>query len=112
LDGLDRSDWPHAAALITDRAPGAKVVKAFSQTGAENMRHADYPGGKPVNFIAGDDADARSTVAGLSRDVGFDSVELDGLEHAAQLEEMAWLWIRLAMAEERNPNIAFALLRR
>src|SRR5262249_131786 len=40
-------------------ASGAKVVKAFNTTGANNMANSKYSGGKIMMPIAGDDANAK-----------------------------------------------------
>ncbi len=53
--GFDDSAGETVALL----AQGARVVKAFNTTGAENMAKAkDFPA-KPAMFVAGDDADAK-----------------------------------------------------
>ena len=54
---------------VAQWAPGARVVKAFNTYGYENFADASYPkygGLLPVMFLAGDDADARTTVARLA----------------------------------------------
>ena len=38
-------------------APGARVVKAFNTTGAENMADPAYPAGPLAMFVCGDDED-------------------------------------------------------
>ena len=76
------------------------------------MAEPDYRGQKSVIFAAGDDADAVKTVASLARDVGFDAVALKGLVMARQLEQLAWLWIDMAVKQGYGRDFAFALLRR
>jgi predicted dinucleotide-binding enzyme len=93
-------------------APGARVVKAFNITGAGNMVDSRYPGGKLMMPIAGDDVDAKRVVAGLAADLGFDPVDVGPLTMSRNLEQMALLWIRLALVEKLGPNIGYALLRR
>src|SRR3954468_175895 len=54
---------------------GAKVVKAFNTTGANNMANSAYATGKLMMAIAGDDADAKKTVIGLAADLGFEPID-------------------------------------
>src|SRR5690606_34222166 len=44
------------AEKVAGWARGARVVKAFNQTGAGNMANPAYPGGRPIMFVCGDDA--------------------------------------------------------
>ena len=52
------------------------------------------------------------TVVSLARDVGFDAVALKGLVMARQLEQLAWLWIDMAVKQGYGRDFAFALLKR
>jgi len=93
-------------------ANGARVVKAFNTTGANNMVDPDYAGTPLTMFICGDDADAKSTVAELTEDLGFEAVDAGPLDRARLLEPMARLWIHLAMTDGFGREIGFKLLRR
>lgn len=53
------------AETIAAMAPGAKLFKAFNQTGFENMADATAFATRPVRFVAGDDAAAKPLVMGL-----------------------------------------------
>lgn len=112
FSGLDTRGAHSGAAYIKKRLPRARVVKAFNQTGAANMADAGYDDGRPLNLVASNDEVAASCVRQLSEDVGFDTVVVRGLEHARELEEMAWLWISLSIKQGHGPDFAFALLRR
>lgn len=93
-------------------ASRARVVKAFNTTGANNMADPDYGGTPLTMFICGDDAESKSTVAGLAEDLGFESVDAGPLDRARLLEPMARLWIHLAMTDGLGREIGFKLLRR
>jgi len=100
------------AEQVAAQAPGARVVKAFNTTGAENMADPIYHG-EPISlFICGDEADAKSTVARLAADLGFDVVDVGPLHTARFLEPMALVWIQLALVQGTGRNIAFKLVRR
>lgn len=83
-------------------ARGARVVKVFDTTGAENLADASYPGGRPVMFACGDDASAVQLACGLAEDIGFRAVALGGLQRARLMEPVALLWIRLSRSIGRG----------
>lgn len=89
---------PSGAAVVAGAAgEGVRVVKAFNVLGAEHMASPPLPDGhRPVLPVAADDVDARHLVAGLATDMGFDAVEISGLDHAGLLEEAARYWGLLA----------------
>jgi len=93
-------------------ATSARVVKAFSTTGARNMADSNYPGGKLMMALAGDDTPAKQIVMTLVADLGFDPIDTGPLSMARYLEPLAMLWINLAYTQQLGPNIGFALLRR
>jgi NADPH-dependent F420 reductase len=106
---------PPAGSLTAELAaalPGARLVKAFNTFGAEF--HADPKLGDTSAdvFLAGDDAAAKQTVAGIAERAGFNPVDCGPLRNAAVLENVAILWIHLAMREGRGRNFAIKLLSR
>ena len=93
-------------------APSAKVVKIFNTTGFENMADPVYPQGRAAMVLAGNDAAAKAVASALATDLGFEALELGGLEGARYLEPAAMLWIKLAIVQKLGRNVAFGLLRR
>lgn len=93
-------------------AAGARVVKAFNTTGAGNMADAGYGGERLVMLLAGDDAEAKSAVAGLAEELGFEAVDAGPLARSRQLEQLAVLWIALAYQQGMGVDFGFALQRR
>lgn len=112
LTGLSVGTTDSGAERIAARAHGARVVKAFNTTGAENLGDARYPGGKPFMPVCGDDADARSQVLALARMIGFEAVDLGELTAARWLEPFAMTWIHLAIKRGHGRSFAFGLLHR
>jgi predicted dinucleotide-binding enzyme len=55
--------------------------------------------------VAGDDAAARGVVARLADEMGFDAVEVGGLDAAATMEEAARYWGLLAYAGGRGRDV-------
>ena len=101
-----------AGETVARLASGAKVVKAFNTTGANNMANSTYPAGKLMMAIAGDDAEAKKTVMGLAADLGFEPVDAGPLSMSRYLEPTAMLWIKLAYAQGMGREFGFGLLRR
>jgi predicted dinucleotide-binding enzyme len=81
---------------IQDKAKGARVVKAFNTALAARQAEPEVAGGLRVDgFVAGDDDEAKQTVLGLLRDIGFNPVDAGPLAMARYLEGMAWLNISM-----------------
>jgi len=101
-----------AGETVARLAPGARVVKAFNTTGANNMADSRYGGGKLMMPVAGDDAAAKATVMSLAADLGFEPIDVGPLAMSRHLEPMAMVWIKLALVQKLGRNFGFALLRR
>jgi predicted dinucleotide-binding enzyme len=93
-------------------AAGASVFKTLNTTGFTNMTDANYKGGKPVMFVAGDDAASKPKVTALVGELGFDVVDVGPLRNARLLEAHAMLWIDLALNRGLGRDWAFAIVRR
>jgi 8-hydroxy-5-deazaflavin:NADPH oxidoreductase len=112
LAGLSLGTTTSGAETIAKFANGARVVKAFNTTGAENMADSHYPGGALFMPVCGDDAEARGTVIALATLIGFDAVDCGGLETARYLEPWAMLWIHMAIKLGHGRQFAFTRLQR
>lgn len=97
------------AARVAAAAPDAHVVKTFNTIGANLMTDPVVEGAAATMFLAGDDADAVETVAGLAADLGFEPLRAGGLQAAGHLEHLARFWIHLS--GEYGRDVAFRLLR-
>jgi predicted dinucleotide-binding enzyme len=112
LAGLSVGTTTSGAEQIAAAAHGARVVKAFNTTGAENMADSRYAGGRVFMPVCGDDADARSRVIAMATLIGFDAVDCGDLASARYLEPFAMTWIHMAIKLGQGRNFAFARLRR
>jgi 8-hydroxy-5-deazaflavin:NADPH oxidoreductase len=106
----ERSGSESVQALV----PDSNVIKAFSVYGFENLENSSYPAYnvKPAMFFCGNDADAKQTVAKLIDDLGWDPLDVGGLEQALHLEHMTLLWVRMVRAKGHSPHMVWAALRR
>lgn len=100
--------------VVQSLVPGARVVKAFSIYGFENLEAPAYPAYavKPAMMFCGDDAAAKERVGALIADCGFEPVDVGSLRQALHLEHLTLLWIRTVRAEGGSPNLVWAALRR
>jgi predicted dinucleotide-binding enzyme len=78
---------------IQRKLPHSRVVKAFNTVGAPEMVNPKFEGGPPSMFVAGNDDEAKRTVAGILKDFGWDVVDLGGIESARYLEAMCMAWV-------------------
>ncbi len=85
---------------IVDRDPedaptGARVVKAFNTTFSGTLVEGQVAGQRLDVLIAGDDEEAKETVAQLVRDGGLRAIDTGPLERARQLEGLGFLGMML-----------------
>lgn len=112
LNGLALGTTTSGAEELAKLAKGARVVKAFNTTGAENLGNSAYAGGKAFMPVCGDDADARRRVLALAERLGFDAIDFGALNAARYLEPFAMAWIHLAFKQGFGRSFAFGMLRR
>jgi hypothetical protein len=100
--------------MVQALAPGARVVKAFSIYGFENFENNAYPAFnvKPVMMFCGNDASAKTAAAGLIGELGWEPLDVGGLEQALHLEHMTLLWVRMVRVKGHSPNLVWAALGR
>ena len=102
------------SAFVQSLVPDARVVKAFSIYGFENFENSEYPGYhvQPAMMFCGNDAAAKTVAAGLIAELGWEPLDVGGLEQALHLEHMTLLWVRMVRMGGRSPHLVWAALRR
>jgi predicted dinucleotide-binding enzyme len=101
-----------AGETIQRMLPNSKVVKAFNIVGNPHFIHPDFPGGPPTMFICGNDDQAKKTVIdNILTQLGWETIDIGGIEGARLLEPLAFLWITHYF-RTGNGNHAFKLLRK
>jgi 8-hydroxy-5-deazaflavin:NADPH oxidoreductase len=86
FDGLVTPPDGSAAQELAAVASGARFVKAFNTTFANTLREGGVAGQPLDVFMAGDDEDAKATVARLAEDGGLRPVDTGPLQRARELE--------------------------
>jgi 8-hydroxy-5-deazaflavin:NADPH oxidoreductase len=100
-----------AAAEIAAQLPQARVVKAFNTTFAATLASGTVGGQQPTTvLIAGDDADAKSLLAGIVTAGGLRAVDAGSLRRARELEAVGFLQLTLAAAEKVAWTGGFAVI--
>jgi predicted dinucleotide-binding enzyme len=80
--------------------PEVKVVKTLNTVTADVMIHPDRLPEDTTMFVAGNDAEAKATVADLLRSFGWRTIlDLGGIEASRGLEMYASLWSALMAAQ-------------
>jgi len=72
--------------------PAVRFVKAFNSVGAPCMVNPKFAGGRPTMFIAGNEADAKQTVALLLDQFGWDAEDCGPAVAARAIEPLCMLW--------------------
>jgi hypothetical protein len=91
-------------------APRSRVVKAYNIVGNTLMVDPQLPDGPPTMLIGGNDDDAKSVVANLLQETGWDVADLGGIEASRYLEPVAMAWVIYGMRNGAWEH-AFRLLR-
>jgi predicted dinucleotide-binding enzyme len=93
-----------ASAEIAQKAPGAKVVKAFNTTFASTLATGTVAGEPLDVFLASDDEGAKTTVRDLVETGGLRAVDAGALARAHELEALGYLH----MAVQQGLDTGFA----
>jgi predicted dinucleotide-binding enzyme len=88
--------------------PDARVVKTLNQVGAEMMADSSRLPHRPVMFMAGNDAAAKTSVASVLSDLGFEALDAGDITKSRILEPFGMVWINQALIQGKGRNWAFA----
>jgi predicted dinucleotide-binding enzyme len=90
--------------------PAVHFVKAFNSVGSDLMVHPLLSGGPPTMFYCGNDAGAKTVVAKLLEQLGWEGADMGSVVAARAIEPLAQLWCIPGFRED-NWMHAFRLLR-
>ena len=104
LDATNNLSGGPSGLEIAALAPGTRYVKAFNTVFSTFMH--DTPPTTPASLVyCGDDASAKSDVAALILDAGFEPVDAGGSDATPLVEALAHLVIGIAYREGRGPFV-------
>lgn len=89
-----------ATAEIAAALPQSRVLKAFNTTFASTLAAGTVGPLTTTVLVAGDDADAKSILAGVITSGGLKVIDAGGLSRARELEAIGFLQISLAASEK------------
>jgi predicted dinucleotide-binding enzyme len=104
-----RSPEMHNLAVLKEKAPEARLVRAFNSLGWENFANPVL-GGVQIDLFYCSEPAARPAAEQLIGEIGLRPVCTGGLETAATVDAMTRLWFALAMGQGYGRRIAFKLL--
>ena len=111
FDDLATASGSSAAEEVAASAPAeTRVVKAFNTTFAPTLVDGQVAGQPLDVLIAGDDEEAKGTVAQLARDGGLRAIDVGALKRARQLEGLGFLGIALQQPLGLNFQSAWKLI--
>ena len=100
-----------AAEELQKLLPKSLVVKAFNTVFSQNQSTGRLGKEQLTAFIAGDNKKAKQRVMELSRDIGFEPVDVGPLRTARYLEPMALMIIGLAYILKMGTKMGFKLVK-
>lgn len=100
-----------AAAELASALPSSKVLKAFNTNFAATLGSKSVGQNQTTVFIAGDDTEAKNTLADAVKAGGVDAVDAGSLARARELEGLGFLQLTLAAGEKTQWTTGFALVR-
>lgn len=100
-----------AAAEFAAAVPGAHVLKALNTNFAATLATGSIGDATTTVLIAGDDADAKATFAGIIEGGGLTAVDAGSLKRARELESLGFLQLTLAAGEKISWTAGFALVK-
>lgn len=102
------------AEKVQEWAKNARVVKAYTIYGFENLDNPSFPNYdvNPVMLIAGNNPESKNQVSSLNSDLGFVTLDTGNLSQSLHLEHMTLLWVKMVRANGHHPNFTWAYLER
>lgn len=100
-----------AAAEIAAALPTARVLKAFNTTFGATLASGKVGDLTTTVLIAGDDTDAKATLAAAVEAGGLKAIDAGSLKRARELEALGFLQITLAAAEKISWTGGFGIVR-
>ena len=77
-----------ASVVVAERAPGARVVKAFNSITMANFVRGPRQGeARRVLFVSGDDVVSKQTVQRLIAELGYAPIDLGGLDEGGRMQQ-------------------------
>jgi 8-hydroxy-5-deazaflavin:NADPH oxidoreductase len=110
FDSLTVPAESSAAAELAAALPDSMVLKAFNTTFGATLAAGTVGENPTTVLIAGDDAEAKASLAAALTSSGLRAIDAGALSRARELEAMGFLQITLAAAEKISWTAGFAVV--
>ena len=100
-----------AASHIQAKLPKSHVLKAFNTTFAATLANRQLGGVPTTVLVAGDDADAKTSLIDAITAGGVSALDAGALSRARELEAIGFLQLTLAVSEKIGWDGGFAVIR-
>lgn len=110
FDSLTVAADSSATAELAAALPSSRVLKAFNTTFAATLASGTVGENTTTVLIAGDDAEAKSTLTEAITASGLHAIDAGALSRARELEALGFLQITLAAAEKISWTAGFAVV--
>ena len=100
FDSLTVPSDSSATEEIATALPQSRVLKAFNTTFAATLAASTVGPLTTTVLIAGDDAEAKATLAGVFTSGGLEAIDAGSLKRARELEAIGFLQLTLAVNEK------------
>jgi len=111
FDSLTVPEGSSATAVIAAQLPNSTLLKAFNTTFAATLGSKKIGSMQTTVLIAGDDVEAKSTLASLIEAGGVAAMDAGSLRRAHELEALGFLQLTLAVSEKINWTGGFGIVR-
>jgi hypothetical protein len=113
INGNGPEGFNNTSDAILSNTTTTDLAKCFNTTGFNNMENTEYQGLKIDVFTCGNSIKAKEVARRLALDAGFaECYDVGGNDKFFLMEQFAYFWINLAMAQGQGRDIGFKLLRR
>lgn len=109
FDSLTVSADASATAEIAAALPKSRVLKAFNTNFAATLSSGSTGENPTTVLIAGDDVDAKATLAQIVTDGGLRAIDAGALRRARELEALGFLQMTLAAGEKVSWSGGFSV---
>ena len=95
--------------VLKEKAPGARLVRAFSTLGWENFEQPSL-GGQAIDLFYCGNPLSQSAADQLISDIGLRPIYLGDLETVELVDNLTRLWFQLVFTHKRSRRLAFKLV--
>jgi 8-hydroxy-5-deazaflavin:NADPH oxidoreductase len=110
---VESAGYPNSFEALKSLTNCENIVKCFNSTGFENMFNPKFGSIAADMFVAGNSLKGKQIATQLAKDIGFaECYDLGGDHRVEMLEQLAMIWVNLAIFQKQGRNIAFKVLKK